>query len=87
VDKSIFRLGLDWLTDTLKHGLPFRGYIRLQPELLMPMYSRKVLSNLYCWVGNSRKDLFAQLEEKINLDFFWARAIPKRVKQQGYENE
>jgi hypothetical protein len=35
VDKSIFRLGLDWLTYTLKQGLPFQVYFRLQPELLI----------------------------------------------------
>lgn len=35
VDKSIFRLGLDWLTYTLKQGLPFQVYFRLQPEFLI----------------------------------------------------
>lgn len=35
IDKSIFRLGLDWLTYTLKQGLPFQVYFRLHPDLLI----------------------------------------------------
>ena len=34
VDKSIFRLGLDWLKYSLKKDLPIRVYFRLQPSLL-----------------------------------------------------
>jgi hypothetical protein len=35
VDKSIFRLGLDWLTYTLKRGLHFQVCFRLHPDLLI----------------------------------------------------
>jgi hypothetical protein len=31
VDKSVFRLGLDWLKYTLKKGLPFEALFRFQP--------------------------------------------------------
>ncbi len=34
VDKSIFRLGLDWLKYSLKKDLPIQVYFRLQPSLL-----------------------------------------------------
>jgi hypothetical protein len=31
VDKSLFRLGLDWLKHVLKRGLPFDVYFLFQP--------------------------------------------------------
>jgi len=34
VDKSLFRLGMDWLTYTLTHGLPFEVAFYLPPSLL-----------------------------------------------------
>ena len=34
VDKSLFRLGLDWLKHVLKRGLPFDVYFFFQPAQL-----------------------------------------------------
>jgi len=34
VDKSIFRLGLDWLKYALKKNLPIQVFFRLEPDLV-----------------------------------------------------
>ena len=35
VDKSLFRLGLDWLKHVLKRGLPLDVYFLFQPDQLI----------------------------------------------------